>query len=528
MRKFVSIAGLICIVFILAGCSVRIAEPGTVEPPISFENKSGEIVSIPYNLPDAKLPVMVGVSFEKTNGTLELAITDPDGAEVFKDQIQANDTSRHQKPVPETIKYNWGYYSINKVMEKSGTYTINITGTDATGMLATTANTYNGVYFSSFSGTAVKMTTEVTDTSKELGINLATIQPPNDKGIITARILDPEGKEIKNTRMVTSDDKAAQFTMWEKPAKTGTYTVLIEAKEATGSAMGNFFTEKPIPWMAFLKPILILLIGIGIYLMIKSKDRKVMVWGGLFWLISTFLISILFGTILSGVTNSFMGPYGPLTAGYINTISLSIISILILYFSRYLNEIKNAVPTELVAFAYGFVFVNPILAGVSGLLDISNKNGSLVPGLTSMQVPGVYPSSGLAAFDIGISVVNMVGQILVVFSAIIMFLWVLRQKEQVSKTTLWLVGAGAVAIKIVVDAAYLYSNQAMAKLIFNQPIAASRFTFDIASPMNEVLLATGIIVVLAALAIANWKKIMGLAIKACPVTIDEFTRKEEK
>ncbi|NTU61581.1 MAG: hypothetical protein HGA95_04575, partial [Caldiserica bacterium] len=99
---------------------------------------------------------MFGIGFEKTEGKLEVTIEDPKGIEVFKDTVQANDAYMHKKPVPESLKFNWGFYSFNKVMDDPGVYTIKIHGTDATGSLELTSM-QNSAYITNFTGIAVKI-----------------------------------------------------------------------------------------------------------------------------------------------------------------------------------------------------------------------------------------------------------------------------------------------------------------------------------------------------------------------------------
>lgn len=529
MRKFVSIAGLICIALMLAGCSVKIANKD-MNPfvSVSFEKKTGEITSLATSIPSPKLPIIFGIGFEKKPaGKLEVTIEDPKGKEVFRDTVQANDTYMHKKPVPEPLKYNWGFYSFNKVMDDPGTYTIKVIGNDATGALELTSM-QNSAYINNFTGTAVKISADVTDTSKELGFYLAAMPTQSSgSGIFLAKIIDPDGIEIQNTRLTISEKTPAPaLDFWEKPAKKGTYTAIIETKEASGSVSGYVYDEKPIDFMAFVKPSLMVLIGIALYLMIKSKDRRIMVWGGLFWLIATFFVNIVINYIVSNLIPNLVGPYSGLTAGIINTVSMSIVSVLMMYFSRFISEVKKCSPTELVAFVYGFIFVNPLLAGLSGLMDISNKNGSFVPGYATMTIPGQYPSSNLAMLDIGTSVINMICACLGTFAVLTVFLWVIRQKEAVKPSTLWLMSIGAIGLKIVIDFAQLYANQSIIIMTIGKPIITMRMTFGFAPPIVEALLSTGVLVAIGVLVIINWKKIMGLALKACPVTIDDLTHKE--
>lgn len=197
-----------------------------------------------------------------------------------------------------------------------------------------------------------------------------------------------------------------------------------------------------------------------------------------------------------------------------------------MFFSRFISEVKKCSPTELVAFVYGFIFVNPLLAGLSGLMDISNKNGSFVPGYATMSIPGQYPNSSLATLDIGTSFINMICACLGTFAVLIIFLWVLRQKDSVKPSTLWLASIGAIGLKIIIDLAQLYANQSIILMTIGKPIITMRMTFGFAQPIVEALLSTGILVAIGVLVIINWKKIMGLALKACPVTIDDLTHKE--
>ncbi len=530
MRKFVSIAGLICIVLMLAGCSVRISNMDK-EPIVtsSFKDKTGEVASLTITLPDNNLPVLFGIGFEKTTGTLEVTIDDTTGKEVFKDTVQANDTYMHKKEVPEPLKYNWGFYRFNKVMDKAGTYTIHITGNGASGTVQLSPMTNNDTYFTNFTGTAVKVTAEG-NTDKEMGFNLQALPTQDNKGVIMAKIYDPDGVEIRSTRLTydPNNESASQLIFWEKPAKNGTYTAIIEAKDASGSAIGNAFDEKEIPWLAFVKPILFVLLGIALYLMIRSKDRRVMVWGGMFWMIATFIISILFGLILKDALAGIMGPNAGLIGAFLNTIALAIVYIVIVWFSKYVVEIKKCSPTELVAFAFGFAFVSPILTGLSDLMSISKLNGSMIPAYSSVMVPGVYASSGLAGLDISTSVISLICQSIGTIAALIIFLWVFRQRDELPKSTLWMAAIGSIFIKIVVDCALLYSRQAMSLILMDKPAVAMRMTFGFSSPTIELLTSTGILVVIAVLVIVNWKKIMGLALKACPVTIDDLTNKEAK
>lgn len=527
MRKFVSIAGLICIALMLAGCSVKIADKD-LNPfvSVSFEKKTGEITSLATSIPSPKLPIMFGIGFEKTEGKLEVTIEDPKGIEVFKDTVQANDAYMHKKPVPESLKFNWGFYSFNKVMDDPGVYTIKIHGTDATGSLELTSM-QNSAYITNFTGVAVKVTANVTDTNKELGLYLTAMPTKENKGIFLAKIIDPDGIEIQNTRLTASEQtQVPALSFWEKPAKKGTYTAIIETKDASGSISGYLYDEKPIDALAFIKPTLMVIIGIALYLMIKSKDRKVMVWGGLFWLIATFFVNIVINYIISNLIPGLVGPYSGLIAGVINTASMSIISVLMMFFSKFITEIKKCSPTELVAFVFGFIFVSPLLTGISGLMDISNKNGSFIPGYATMNIPGQYPSSSLASLDIGISIVNMVCACLGTFAVLIVFLWVLRQKETIKPSTLWLSAIGAIGIKIIIDLAQLYASQSVILMTIGKPIITMRMTFGFAEPIVEALLSTAVLVAIGVLVIVNWKKIMGLALKACPVTIDDLTHKE--
>ncbi len=531
MRKFVSIAGLICIVLMLAGCSVRISNMG--KDPIvtsSFKDKTGEVASLTITLPDNNLPVLFGIAFEKSAGTLEVTIDDTTGKEVFKDTVQANDAYMHTKAVPEPLKYNWGFYRFNKVMDKAGTYTIHINGNGASGLVQLSPMTNNDTYFTNFTGTAVKVTAEATSTDKEIGINLQALPTQDNKGVIMAKIYDPDGVEIRSTRLTydPNNESSSQLIFWEKPAKTGTYTATIETKDASGSAIGNAFDEKGIPWLGFVKPILFVLLGIALYLMIRPKDRRVMVWGGMFWMIATFIISILFGLVLKNALAGLMGPDAGLIGGFLNTIALAIVYIVIVWFSKYVAEIKKCSPTELVAFAFGFAFVSPILTGISDLMSISKLNGSMVPAFSSVMIPGVYTSSSLAVMDISTAVINLVCQSIGTIAALIIFLWVIRQRDELPKSTLWMAAIGSIFIKIVADCALLYSRQAMSLILMDKPAVAMRMTFGFSSPTTELLTSTGILVVIAVLVIVNWKKIMGLALKACPVTIDDLTNKEAK
>jgi hypothetical protein len=524
MRKFVSIAGLICIALVLAGCSVKIADKENKTFAASaFEKKTGEIAVLSTSIPSPKLPVIFDIGFEKTEGKLSVILEDPNGAEVFTDTLKA---SNADKSVPLETREKWGNYHFDKVMELAGKYTMKVLGENATGTIEATLY-QDSVYMTKFTGIAVQISKEVTDTSKELGI-LVGAQPTADSaGLFTAKIIDPEGKEIKNTRLTpTKDFPNPYLNFFEKPAKKGVYTAIIEAKDATGSATGYFFDQEPIDFSAFVKPVLLILLGVAFYLMIKSKDRKVMVWGGMFWLIASILTNLGISFLVSKLFANVPGNYGFLVQNVTNTISLSIIGVLLMFFQKFIAEIKKCSPTELVAFAFGFVFINPIITGINGLTLISQANENIVHSYRILTVPGNYISTEHAIFDIGTSLVSMIASCLITFTALIIFLWVLRQKEQIKPTTLWLAVIGAVVLKIVGDFALFYSNQATALYVLGNPTTVFKLTFGFASPMVESLIFTGILCVIGALVIVNWKKIMGLALKACPVTIDDLTHKE--
>lgn len=524
MRKFVSIAGLICIALVLAGCSVKIADKENKTFAASaFEKKTGELASLSTSIPSPKLPIILEINFEKTEGKLSVAIEDPNGKEVFRDTIK--DTASGNKLSDEN-KEKIGKYYFDKVMDQQGIYTVKMIGEDATGTIEATLY-QNSVYLTKFNGIAVQISREVTDTNKELGILLAAQPTQGSDGIFTAKILDPEGKEIQNTRLTpTKDFPSPTLNFFEKPAKKGVYTAIIEVKDGTGSAYGSFFDEMQIDFSAFVKPILLILLGIAFYLMIKSKDRKVMVWGGMFWLIASIIVNLGVGYLVSAVFSNSLNKNTVMVNYLILTASTSVFGVLLMYFSKFIAEIRKCSPTELVAFVYGFIFVNPLITGINFLSVISNSGGSIIPAYKLMSVPGSYSSVGLAAYDIFTSLANMLAVSLVTFAALVIFLWVLRQKESVKPTTLWLAGIGAVLLKISGDVVLYFANQSTTLEMLGNPTTVFRMNLGIGSPMNESLVFTGILWAMGAAVIFNWKKIMGLALKACPVTIDDLTHKE--
>lgn len=524
MRKFVSIAGLICIALVLAGCSVKIADKENKTFAVSaFEKKTGELASLSTSIPSPKLPVIMDINFEKSEGKLFVEIDDPNGKEVFRDTIK---DTMSGKNIPDEKKERIGNYHFDKVMDQPGIYTVKIIGENATGTIEATL-LQNSAYMTKFNGIAVQISREVTDTTKELGILLAAQPTQGSEGIFTAKIIDPDGKEIQNTRLTPTKDLPNPYlNFYEKPAKKGFYTAIVEVKDGSGSALGYFFDERPIDFSAFVKPILLILLGIAFYLMIKSKDRKVMVWGGMFWLVASILTNLGVGYLVSGAISSSLSKYSVVINYFVLSASVSVLGILLMYFSRFISEIKKCSPTELVAFVYGFIFVNPIITGINGLSVISNSNGSIVQSYKIMSVPGNYSSAGLASYDIITSLANMLAVSLVTFTALVIFLWVLRQKESVKPSVLWLAGIGAVLIKLAGDSVFFFANQATTIEVLGNPTTVFKMNLGIGSPMTESLVFTAILLAMGSIVVANWKRIMGLALKACPVTIDDLTHKE--
>ena len=344
MRKFVSIAGLICIAFILIGCSVRtdtIPSSGIVIK--DFKDASGELASVSASIPDKNLPLLFVVVFEKSKGTLTYEVTDPNGNKAFDGKVVANAPIDSALPKIPAEPEKWGTFSFNKTVADQGTYKFTVTGQDATGRIELLPSTGGGTFFSKYTGTVLRITQEVTDINKELNVSLIYSPVRGEEGVVIGKVLDPEGKELKNSRIESADpNNPAYFEFSEKPTKTGIYSATIEVKDSSGSVMGMFYNNTQLPWLAFLKPILYILLGFALYFMIKPVDRKIMIWGGMFW-IGTHLIYSVLLSFLVQKAEAALSPtiYFALIFGVINIGVLALMRILMLYFTRFFVEVKK-------------------------------------------------------------------------------------------------------------------------------------------------------------------------------------------
>ena len=173
------------------------------------------------------------------------------------------------------------------------------------------------------------------------------------------------------------------------------------------------------------------------------------------------------------------------------------------------------------------MFVEPLLAALSNLTNIGQINDQLALNPT-YSLPGVYPNGGIAFLDISTSFINFIAYSLGTIALVIIFMWVLRQKENIAKSTLWLAGVGAVFGKIVLDFLFWSSNNPITLLVNDKLGIGAKSVFGIGSPTTEALVLTGLMVIIGVIVIVNWKKLMGLALRACPVTIDDLTSKAKE
>ncbi|MEZ4812555.1 MAG: hypothetical protein R2883_03570 [Caldisericia bacterium] len=297
-KKTISLLMVIAIVLMFAGCSVQVDVTNRMENSIEFENANGIILERTFKSVGDKVPIGFYIGFDKKSGNANLKVYDPEGKTIFSDSLKAGyvypNRPADDLPLPkeeqmieelesltEEQRHAWGPFTFKWLPEVEGEYRFELSAEDLTA----------SVVFEKLNPSLVNFTGKVEEVEceiDEVGKNLNLLFQSSDisKGTLFVRVFDPDGNQIRVSELTNENS----IFMYTEPAQmTGTYTAYVEAKEATAIVRATITEEKQIPNTAFLLPILITLLGIIGYILVKRGNRKLNIWGALFWLGAYFI-----------------------------------------------------------------------------------------------------------------------------------------------------------------------------------------------------------------------------------------------
>lgn len=511
MKKIAQITSLLAFLVFLAGCSVNIESPRSSTLPNDFTSANGTIIESLRNVSSKGLTFVVEVNFEKTAGKLEYEIKTPSGNTLEKGPLASN--YELHKDLPQETKEKYGVLKFSKVVDEVGDYKTIISGENATGSVQVVTANYFG--FTGFSGALAEAEIDVKNPDEMVSFSF---NAKYTDGIINAKVFDPLGKELSTSRLEKNRDIDNPILYEKKAEQTGTYKAILEAENATGQALIIPFVKNEIPFLAFLRPTLFLLLGLLFIFAVGKGNGRVFFWGSMIFLISQFVGGIAAEFARTGVIGSILFPMAILVSNLIAAGISGFLQMFGLTFSKYVAEMKTITPKELFGFLVGFVVVEPFLAAFSGYSAIYKLNGMLSPYPFGSPVPGAYPSTQSALYDLALPFLQRGFAMIVIIALGLLVIWAIRRKEQKGLPT-WAIVILAMLGKAIIDILLSYTNYLP---ILGRRSSAFWESFPFGSLYAQGIAITAILAACALFAYFKRHTLAKMLNESCEITIDAF------
>ncbi len=516
---------VVVIALMFAGCSVQVDVTNRMENSIEFENANGIILERTFKSVGDNVPVGFYIGFDKKSGDADIKVYDPNGKTIYSDAMKAGyvypNRPADDLPLPneeqaieriesltEEQKESWGFFTFKWLPEVEGEYRFELSAEDLTAAIVYEKLNPSLV---NFTGIVEEVEYEIDEVGKNL--NLLFQSSDISKGSLFIRIFDPDGNQIRVSELT---NEKSSFVYTEPATMTGTYTAYIEAKEATGIVRATIAEEKQIPNTAFLLPILITLLGIIGYILVKKGNRKLIIWGALFWL-GAYFIGLIITQFLAPVSGTFWGTYSILNYWTI----ISIISSLMLGIAPLLvgivADVKNATPKELIGFGVGFVIAPAIFEGLNGISNINTVGKQILP--YGNKIVGTYASIGEAVYQIGVPIITRVCLMTIIFALTMVIIWALRQKTvKINKGLIILAGiAGIVLTNVLFSYINMIVTQTQSVILFS-------IAYPFGSQITQAIIISIIMIIAAVYIYFKRENINTLADQTCSVTIYDMKK----
>jgi len=527
-RKIVSTLTVLVILVLLSGCSINIDISDKQPSSVNIEQQqSGLIFERVINSQGTEVPVGFTIWFDKQDGELTITVKDPNKKEIYSGQLRTEfvypNRPEDDLPTPDEMKAlekinslsdeqrnSWGYMTFAYIPEVEGNYTLEIHGQSATGSLMFAELDSS---FKDFSGKVEYLELEIENIGDPISFIFLAGNKPSPTGKLFARIFDPTGKQIRVFELIDGGNKF----VFEEPAEmTGKYTAYIDAENSSALVRAQSLEKEEVPNIAFLLPILITLLGIIGYFFVKRGNRKLVIWGAIFWLGAYFVGSILSNS-LSFISNFFWGNYGGLNymmiIGFISSLLIGISPLL----TGVVADIKKSTPKELLGFAAGFVIAPSILEGLNGIMNVNSYGSQILP--YGSKIPGTFESASSTFLGIGIPLISRIGLMVIVFAFTLLIVWALRQKtERINKG---MVITGSVLGIAITNLLFTYVNTLATQ---TQAISLMSLSYPFGTPLIQGVFIALILSIVALYIYNKRSNLISLAEKACSVTIEDMRK----
>jgi len=507
MKKITIVVLCLSAIFVLAACNVRIELPDIDPKPVAFEGKTGTILETTYNISSPDLEIGFQVMFKRTSGNLTVRVTSPEGQVVKDEPLKA--TIDIPQNITDDEKLDWGAYSFKHVAKEVGNYRIELIGSSASGKLQYIPSDF--IQFGALTGTVATLDITAKTPDDYIGFSVSSA---HKAGILTVKVLSPSGQTVTTSRL---QEEEGIFTYREKAGQEGTFKLVIEADKASGVVGVRCFTQTSVPSVAFIRPILTLLLGLIAIFLISRGNRRIMFWGCFLWFAAYIVGGFAMSYMQRWLTTVFLGPDRFIWPVVIPAGIMGFLQGISITFINTIRETQGMKPMELVGLAVGFVVIEPIMAGVSGFTTIFNLSNSSLPFPTIYPIPGNYPSASVAAYDIVVPFLMRAFSMISTIAVIILIIWVIRRRGNPLPIPNWLIIVLACLAKFVIELLIGYTNILP---ILGERSAAYWEALPIGSPMNQGLIILGILFLSALVVYLAKNKIKTMTQESCPVMLD--------
>lgn len=511
MKKIAQITSLIVFLLVLAGCSVNIETPRSSPLPFEFAGANGTITETVRNISSKGLSLVAEINFEKISGKLDYLITSPSGNIIEKGFLASN--YEPHKDLPQEVKEKWGVYKFSKVAEEAGDYKITINGDNATGSVQVVTANYFG--FTGFSGIVAEATAEAKTPEDKISFSF---NAKYTDGIVNAKVYDPLGKELSTSRLEKGKEIDDPIIFDQKAGQTGVFKAVLEAENATGQALIIPFKKNDIPLLAFLRPTLFLLLGLLFIFLVGKGNGRVFFWGAMIFLISQFVGGIAGEFVRTWAAGIVIFPLAILVPILFAAGTSAFIQMFGLTFTKYIAEMKTITPRELFGFLAGFVVVEPFLAAFSGYSAIYKLSGMLSPYPFGSPIPGLYPSTESALYDLALPFLQRGFAMIEIIALGLLVVWAIRRKEQKGFPT-WAIVVFAMVGKAIIDVLLTYTNYLP---ILGRRSSTFWESFQFGNFYVQGIAITAILAVFAVIVYYKRQSLAKMLNESCEVTIDAF------
>lgn len=532
MRKKVTfVFAILVITLVLSGCATNI-DMSDVQPiHYDIENESGSVGEYTFGVDLNLFPFRASAMFSREEGELFIKLRDPDGKILYSD-ILKNDFVYINYPegsnlspteqanieavnsLPKEKRESWGIFNLECYPEQTGVYTLEISGESASGdvTIAESATT-----ITDFTGKVAHAQYEVEEIDQMVRFIFSV--SGDAKGKLYARVFNPNDEQIRVTELSANNP---HFMYEAKAEMTGIYTAYIDAEDATCEVGSKSIAKKNIPYSIFIMPILIALLGVIAYFFIRRENRKLVIWGAIYWLGAYFIGGIIFSMTQNMWNGVFWGASSWISLTLISTLFIAILVGISPLLSGWVKDVKQCSPQHLIGFGAGFVIAPAILEGLNGVMDI---NGMLSRNLYPMsaELPGFYSTTESVILRVALPVIARIGLMVIVFALAMIIIWAYRQKSELKNRGLIILGSilGIVAVHVAFDYLLILAKDTVSMFQY-----AKAYSFG--SPLSQGITITVILIAIGAYLFTKRSDLLPLAQKACEVTINDMRSEKHK